>query len=286
MAPDLRLDEFERWYVRKRRHATGRAPSPVTIRNKRILLRRAANRQLPFPELLLDREVFEQFISVIENEMTPSSVRNVLYALRDYGDFIGGHCITKDDFPAKNPDKDIVIYSPEEMELFCSASWGRSLRWGCLINFLAHTGRRVGEALALQWDWFRLGESPPYVELPFTKNGQAQYVPLGEYLPERAFTPENIERLKRGDDAYFHRNPAVYTFPWNYGTIHTRMETFCRHIGVENRGFHNFRHTVITNRLAAGVPIQAVSTLAGHSSIDTTWKRYNHTTALTYADYV
>lgn len=64
----------------------------------------------------------------------------------------------------------------------------------------ADTGRRVGEVLSFEWDWFRLADQTAYVELPTTKNGQAQYVPLGSRLRCEVFTPENIalKRMEKG----------------------------------------------------------------------------------------
>jgi len=39
---------------------------------------------------------------------------------------------------------------------------------------------------------------------------------------------------------------------------------------------HLFRHTCLTNMLAAGVPVETVAILAGHSSTKVTMKHYSH----------
>ena len=84
----------------------------------------------------------------------------------------------------------------------------------------------------------------------------------------------------------FLRDPAVYPFPWTYPVAHRIFSHYCKRVGVESRGFHNFRHTRATSMLARGVPIQAVSSLLGHSSVATTDKIYNHTSSLDFARYI
>lgn len=136
----------------------------------------------------------------------------------------------------------------------------------------------------MEWEWFRLSETPPYVELPRTKNGKAQYVPLPRRLREEVFTPENIIAMKReaiGDQGgVFGRSTEQHPFPWHYSTVFNRFRRYCNMVGVEHRGLHAIRHTVITRRLGAGVPIQAVSALAGHANPLITLKRYDHATSL------
>jgi integrase len=68
--------------------------------------------------------------------------------------------------------------------------------------------------------------------------------------------------------------------------VESRFSRFAERAGLPDRGFHCFRHTVITERLARGVPLQAVSRLAGHSSVAVTDSRYNHADALAYSKYI
>src|SRR5690606_25240511 len=114
-----------------------------------------------------------------------------------------------------------------------------------------------------------------------------QYVVLNRVLREEVFRPEHIEemKVKRGQlpaEAPIEDMP----FPWRYNTAHARFARFCKRVGLPDRGFHNFRHTVITNRIASGMPIQAVSAHAGHDNVMTTVTRYAHATALDYGRYL
>lgn len=304
-APSTRLgykdfESWARWYDYNRTRSTGRPASRHTLRTKAVHLAASANLvgatgEVFLGEVLGDRRQVNTLLTRLASKMTPGAMRQAVYALRDFGRYSvemgwSASCeVYADDVPPKNPPTPIHVYSDEEMERFVSAARGRGLRWWALICFLADTGRRAGEALALEWSWLRLDQTPAYFELPWTKNGKPQYVPLSRRLREEVFTPENIETLKhqnkRGTQA-FRRDPAVYLFPWGYGTVHASLDRFCEAADLPNRGFHNFRHTVITSRLAAGVPLQAVAALAGHSSAVITDRRYNHTDALTYAQYV
>jgi len=286
--------QFASWYNGQRLMKTGLAASPVTVRNKVTVLKGCQRRVSPrrLPDVLTDRAEFLGLLGLLHSDMTTGSVRNCLYALRDLGEFgvavLGNppHVVLPQDFPPKNPLPVIHTYTPEEMERLTSAAWGVSLRWGCFISFLAETGRRVGETLSLEWRNLHLSDNVPHWLLPQTKARQPQYVPLSSHLVSNVFTPANIKRLQTEGRGDYKRSIEEYPFPWAYNSVNGRMERFCERIGVENRGFHNFRHTVITNRLADGVPIQAVAALAGHTSIATTDRRYNHTNALSYASYV
>jgi integrase len=184
----------------------------------------------------------------------------------------------------------ISVYSPEEMEAFVSASRGVDPRWHAFMTYLVDTGRRVGETLSLRWAYFRLDAEPPYVELPTTKVGEQQYVPLTSRLATEVFSPANISRIKetkmRKGSAPCVGDPGLQPFPWSYGVARARFARFCERAGLPDKGFHCFRHTVITERLARGVPIQAVAALAGHKNVSTTDQRYNHTNALAYAGFV
>jgi integrase len=191
--------------------------------------------------------------------------------------------------PAKGPQKAITVYTPEEVSALVSTARGRSLRWWAFLATVAHTGRRVGEVLNLEWAWLHLDAEVPHFELPTTKNKRQAYVPLGSLLLDEVFTPEHVAKLRTahgGREWEFRRDPEVYPFPWTYTCVAKMLARHCERIGVENRGFHCLRHTKATALLAKGVPIQAVSALLGHASIATTDRIYHHATALTYAAYL
>lgn len=291
------FDNFINWYTVRHQRKYGQTPSGNTLRTKRGYLATAGNavgarEERELATLLSDRQAVENLLDVLSARISPAALAQVFYALKPLGDYalaqgwITHSELQKDDKPTHIPQKPITVYTPEEMELFVSASRGVTLRWWAFMSFLAETGRRVGELLALEWAWYAPTGVPPYFALPRSKNGDQQYIPLTRRLREDVFTEENVQTLRAERVGRKARDPEFFVFPWQYTTVHKMFERFCNRTGLPNRGFHAFRHTVITQRIAAGVPIQAVSTLAGHRSTQVTMGRYNHATALDYVRYL
>lgn len=298
------FDAFGRWYTSRRLRSTGRQASPSTLRTKQVHLARVCNEFFRGDEEFLrtslcDRGQVVFLLDGLAARMTPGSARVAVYALLDYLEYIQAlagpenaiqGAISKADVPPKNPQPAISVYSAEDMENFVSSARGVDVRWWAFMAYLVDTGRRVGETLSLRWCYFRLDETPAYVELPGTKNGDNQYVPLSNRLVSDVFTPDNIEKMKqtplrRGSSPHV-GDPKDQPFPWSYNVAKARFTRFCERAGLPDKAFHCFRHSVITERLARGVPIQAVAALAGHRNISTTDQRYNHTNALSYAAFV
>lgn len=57
------------------------------------------------------------------------------------------------------------------------------------------------------------------------------------------------------------------------GAINSRLDTLLRQRNMKHFSPHALRHTFVTNLLRAGMPIDLVSDVAGHASVDTT-RRY------------
>lgn len=240
--------------------------------------------------------MLDELLDGLALRMSTGAASACFYALGSFGDYakakgwITSVALLPTDRPPSNPQKAIQVYSPEELQALLSASRARGLRWWAFLHTMAGTGRRVGEILGLEWAWLNLSADVPHFNLPTTKNGRQQYVPLSKYLREEVFTVANIATLKEekriGTQRQFGRSVEDHPFPWTQSAASKRFDRYCDTLGIESRGFHTFRHTFITNLLARGAPIQAVSALAGHSSVSTTDRIYNHATSLSYANYI
>jgi integrase/recombinase XerD len=58
-------------------------------------------------------------------------------------------------------------------------------------------------------------------------------------------------------------------------TLQRLYKNMCRSVGLdEMKSSHSFRRTFITNLISSGIDMKTVSTLAGHSSIQTTVDTY------------
>lgn len=289
-------------YRRNLRRRRGRGPSDVTIRNKfrslRVLNRKA---QRFFPgnpcalvEVLGNRQLFLDLKASLEEEVSPGTLRHYVMDMRDLEEYMveagmKSHTdIVTDDIPSAGAPPPIVIYTEQEVERLKGGSWMGGFRWAGFIHFLAATGRRVGEAMSLQFDTLRHDREGYYFELDRTKNGDQCYVPVPDDYAELFLTGDGWQELLHEYDGRTNlsRNPDVYLFPWAYSSVHSRFKRLCKRTKVPNRGFHNFRHTVITNRIASGMPLQAVASLAGHRNPTLTATRYNHATALNYRGFL
>lgn len=294
------FSQFRDWYSARQQRRTGRPASTKTT-DTRVAHVRAVSRlfgcvdHVDTGTLLQSREGVEQVVERLSARMTSGAVRSYLYSLLSYGEWaksagiIQFVALDKRDIPSPNPRSKITVYSRQEIETLITAARGRDLRWWAFVTTMADTGRRVGEVLGMEWDLFRLHHEPAYIELPMTKNGRPNLVPLTNRLTGEVFTDKHIQLLmteQRNGRRQFNRSPEVYPFPWTYSSVMKRFRHFCETVGLPYRGWHNLRHSLITRRLANGVPLQAVSALAGHSSVSVTDRYYSHVTALSFVRYV
>ena len=303
---DRTLDVLESWnmeptdfidfYTAKMLRKNGRKPAPLTLKGKASSLRVCAS--ITHAETcaalcahMQGREAAGQVLDVLSARMTPGAMQKVVYALLDLADFARAKgwpvpAVTRADLPGSNPQKPIVVYTELEVAtVLAHAKVLHGLRWELFLETLIGTGRRVGEVLGLEWSWLRLDAKPPHFHLPNTKNVRQAYVPLSSALV-KAWGSEGVAGLHTPQGRQFGRSPDVYPFPWTYSCVQDMFTRYCKRIDVESRGFHNFRHTKATEMLTKGVPIQAVASLLGHANVATTDRLYNHTDALSYAQYV
>lgn len=168
-----------------------------------------------------------------------------------------------------------------------------------LVHVLAHTGMRIGEAFALQWqdiDWnagrlhvrASMSEAkgrPP--QRKSTKSGDERTVPLPAAVLER------LRRLKGGTRSIRIQNPLIFVnakgMPHRRSNVlRRRWHPLLRELKVmpakvdgqkleaKEFGFHRLRHTYASVLLAKGIDIGTVSHLLGHASMTITLSVYGH----------
>lgn len=292
----MTLDDFLTWHTAKVKRRTGRAPAASTLRSTRARLASAmsalgTDEASVLTDTTTDADALERLFDRLSITNSSGSLRLVwesLKMLNEYGRAKG--MITEPlaiPAPSKNPQPPIVVYRQAEVERLVEAARGRSLRWFVFLATIAHTGRRVGEVLGLRWEWLHLDSDVPHFELPTTKNKRQHYVPLDAFLRDQCYTQANVELLRADIGGRFRlRSPVEHPFPWSYTAVEKMFRRHCALVGVEARGFHRFRHTLATDLITRGVPLQAVSALIGHSNIATTDRLYNHARTLDYAHYL
>jgi len=190
------------------------------------------------------------------------------------------------ELPRTSRDPRQRYLSVEELDRLCAAS---SERNAAIWRLLFYTGIRRGELLGLKWsDWNWRGKSPtltvrrtlsssergPVLLSP--KSGQVRTIPLCDRA-QGALKALCLLRLGRDtppqapDPILDTQMLAGLEVPYMpVSTISQALDSACRRAGLERISPHVLRHSFASMLSQSGVPIQAISTLLGHKSLNTT----------------
>jgi len=142
----------------------------------------------------------------------------------------------------------------------------QGVRDRCIVLVLYHTGLRAGELAALGIHDLTLGERSGHLQVRRGKGNKARSVPLNAdvraalraYLGVRPSCQEHRLLLgQRGEPLSAH---AIYDVVVKYGYL----------AGLEDVTPHTLRHTFARTLIGAGIPLNDVADLLGHSRLDTT----------------
>ena len=153
--------------------------------------------------------------------------------------------------------------------------------WRLLIRFLAHTGLRISELVALRWDDVDLGRRRVRVrrrdyrgsiEAPKSRFGRRE-IPLSEGLARDLW--EHRKRLLRaGADPVF--QSATGTPVRRENVFRRVLKPAAEAAGVPWAGFHTLRHTCATTLFRHGANAKQVQMWLGHHSPAFTLATYVH----------
>ena len=182
----------------------------------------------------------------------------------------------QDDWIAKNParavkspkvhDNPTLPFSKEEMQRIleaCDRYPGRQDRVRAFVLVMRHSGLRIGDTLAL--DESRLKENK--LQLYTAKTGTPVYVPLPPVVMQ------SLALLNtNGNGRFFSTgNAKPQTARANWSRY---LESLFDLAKIKGGHSHRFRDTFAVELLVAGVPLETVSILLGHSSVKITEKHY------------
>jgi integrase/recombinase XerD len=169
--------------------------------------------------------------------------------------------------------------SEESVQLIVDAC--ERLRDRFLIELLAGTGMRIGEALGLRHE--DIDAAGTLIRIRSRRNSNGARVKSGQReIPVspsliRLYTDYLVEEYGEMDCDYVFVNlwgGSVGT-PWRYWNVTDLVVRLRERSGVTFSA-HVFRHTYATGLLRRGVPAEVVQKLLGHSSITTTTSTYQH----------
>jgi integrase len=121
---------------------------------------------------------------------------------------------------------------------------------------------RLEEILGLTWERVDLEKSRIFLSGALTKNGEAREMPLTPILKR------TLEQL-RSDNGVTRISGLVFQKEDRKLTRTDRMVgQLCQDQKIENFVFHDLRHCAVTNLADAGVDIEMVMKIVGHSSVE------------------
>jgi integrase len=161
------------------------------------------------------------------------------------------------------------VMSRDEEERILAACVDKREHLRPLVIAAVDTGMRRGELLTLKWEDVDLEAGIITIKAFNTKTARGREVQITSRLRVE------LEKLRSDFPA-----PDALVFgiadnckkSWN---------TACRVTGVKGLRFHDLRHTFCSRMIEAGMPIDEVAKLAGHTQINTTYKHYLNVTRVT-----
>jgi integrase len=172
-------------------------------------------------------------------------------------------------------EEDSKALTEEELGQVIAAS---PLEWRTFVRFLAETGLRVGEAIALRWSDVDLGRRRVKVSRRFYKGDFAppksrygkRTVPLSVGLGKELW----LRRGSAGDDALVF--PSRHGGVVNASTAFRAVQAAGKAAGIERVGPHTLRHSCATRLFRNGLNAKQVQLWLGHHSPAFTLATYVH----------
>ena len=170
-------------------------------------------------------------------------------------------------FPRQSPTRTISFLTPEELErIFAVLKERRSLHPLAIIKFLASTGLRRSEVLALTWSDIEFSDG--FILVRKSKTGRARRVPL-----ERGAL-EALSLMPRSSCCVFVNSRGA---PYHQDSIIKPLKDAAKKAGISKRvDVHMLRHSYGSNKIRAGWGLKKVSTILGHADISITAEVYTH----------
>jgi len=144
----------------------------------------------------------------------------------------------------------------------CDDYRGDKARMRAFVLLMRYSGLRRGDAIALRRDAL-VGKN---VQLYTQKTGQPVSVPLPDFVVEA------LEQVDGDGDYFFWTGKNLRSATANWSRYLASVFAAAK---VKRAHSHRFRDTFATGLLLAGVPIEDVSILLGHSNTKITAKHYS-----------
>lgn len=180
---------------------------------------------------------------------------------------------------------EVPVTNPDQLEALLKACGNRRIE--PLVYFVAWTGCRVGEALALRWSDVDLARSTATLrrgsrEGDSTKNRKIRDVTL---LPEVVSQLKAVRSRSRREQlaagSGWQRSDLVFTsatgHSLDYSNVSHELQRALKAAGVTTRRpWHSLRHGFAHRVIPRGLPLPLLGAMLGHSSSAITVDIYGH----------
>ncbi|MCC8164126.1 MAG: site-specific integrase [Lachnospiraceae bacterium] len=281
---------LELWLIK----AQGQNFSPVSIRNTRSYVR-MISQFLPEDTKIKDisDDVYYKFCADCRNygyseetqttlNITLRKLIHMTYKKRLISENILNYA---DNMKMRKKEEYRVISKEHFMKLDqyfdCVRIWkGTDIyyRYRLLYNLLYYTGIRIGEALALTWVDFEVGD---YTRIRIEKS----YVSDIDLVKEPKNYKHRIVPLPSAPRAIYSKAREAYeesgeradtrVFKQSYSSVNKMLSNACDQLSLPLYNCHDFRHTYISNLIKDGVPLPVIERVSGDTQT-TILKRYSH----------
>lgn len=181
----------------------------------------------------------------------------------------------------KKQKKNIRPYTEEEQKKLWTIIERNDNTAYYVIGLMLETGLRVGEALALRWDYVDLDKKSIRVEATILNQADKKRSTLQESpktlsskrivpLTARALSVLKKLRERKHTQWVFEKNGERIS----YEALRYQTMQLCKNADVEYLGEHVFRHTFATNCYYKHVDVKILSKILGHSDVNITYNIY------------
>ena len=290
------VQEFlDRWFPKMLSQRSLRASSIARYRADMNHVKRLIGSKML--RTLTPMDIQDVYAQLLQEGLSSNTVRHVRVILHGaLGDAVTWDVLAKDPLRGTKPPKptrrEFQLPSPDDARLFLQVA--QTDRLYALWAFLALTGCRRGEALALRWDdidWARKHVTIQRTQSgwgatrrahpPKTPSGR-RIVALSDYLIAILQNHREQQTIEHGAvGSEWQEGGWVFTTrtgTWFAGGhIYDYFKRLVRKAGLSDTlRPHDLRHAMASYWLAEGVPVKVVSERLGHSNIAITLDIYGH----------
>jgi len=192
--------------------------------------------------------------------------------------------------PGKSDGQQIDVLEASEVERLIEATDAYDygyVPYPALIRFLAWTGARLGEALALRWDDVDLdgkritirASMNKFREVTETKTKAVRRISISCPLTEVLRGVLERQLIARMETDHYRNDGFVFANKIGEPMTQSMVESAwikIRKTAGSTAKLHGFRHAHASALISAGIPITKVAERLGHKDVNTTLRVYAH----------